>query len=121
MTAKDCRNRSRFAASSATVPPRFVRGFVFVLPSRLNLARLKFGRTLLVVGLLGVALAACGRKGPLEAPPNVSGAVDLPDNQIGAQSNDVSDYGSASVLAKPAKANRAITVPEKPFLLDPLM
>ncbi|WP_089174039.1 lipoprotein [Bosea sp. AS-1] len=93
-----------------------------MLPSRLNFARLKFGRTLLVVGLLGVALAACGRKGPLEPPPNVTGAVDLPDNQIGAEdATDMSNYGQTSVLAKPAKANKAITVPDKPFLLDPLM
>ena len=84
-------------------------------------SRLKLGRTLLVVGLMAVALGACGRKGPLEPPPAATGAIDLPDKQIGAQANDVSDYGSASVLAKPAKANRAIVVPEKPFLLDPLM
>jgi hypothetical protein len=25
------------------------------------------------------------------------------------------------VLAKPAKANRAIKIPEKPFVLDPLL
>ena len=84
-------------------------------------SRLKLGRALLVAGLLGLALAACGRKGPLEAPPNATGAIDLPDNQIGAQENDVSSYGSTSVLAKPAKANRAIAVPDKPFILDPLL
>lgn len=82
---------------------------------------LKFGRALLVVGLLGLALGACGRKGPLEAPPNVTGAVDLPDDQVGAKEQEPADIGSASVLAKPAKANRAITVPNKPFILDPLM
>ena len=63
----------------------------------------------------------CSCNPPLEPPPNSTGAVDLPDSQIGAKENDVSDYGSASVMAKPAKANKAITVPEKPFLLDPLM
>ena len=84
-------------------------------------SRLKLGRTLLVVGLLAVALAACGRKGPLEAPPNATGAIDLPDDQIGAKENDPSSLGSASVLAKPAKTNKAIAVPNKPFLLDPLM
>ena len=83
--------------------------------------RLKFGRTLLVVALLGVALGACGRKGPLEPPPNATGALDLPDNQVGAQATETPEIGSASVLAKPAKANRAITVPNKPFILDPLM
>lgn len=93
-----------------------------MLPSRLNSARLKFGRTLLVVGLLGLGLAACGRKGPLEPPPNVTGAVDLPDNQIGGEdTTDMSSYGQTSVLAKPAKANKAIVVPDKSFLLDPLM
>lgn len=84
-------------------------------------SRLKLGRTLLVVGLLAVALGACGRKGPLEAPPNATGAIDLPDDQIGAKENDPASLGSASVLAKPAKANKAITVPDKPFALDPLM
>lgn len=84
-------------------------------------SRLKLGRTLLVVGLLAVALGACGRKGPLEPPPNATGAIDLPDDQIGAKENESSAYGSSSVLAKPAKASKAITVPDKPFLLDPLM
>lgn len=76
---------------------------------------------MLVVGLLAVALAACGRKGPLEAPPNATGAIDLPDDQIGAKENDPAALGSTSVLAKPAKTNKAITVPDKPFVLDPLM
>ncbi|MCO5091402.1 lipoprotein [Bosea sp. (in: a-proteobacteria)] len=84
-------------------------------------SRLKLGRALLVAGVLAVALGACGRKGPLEPPPNATGAIDLPDNQIGAQENDPSSFGSGSVLAKPAKANKAITVPDKPFILDPLM
>ncbi|RYE33354.1 MAG: hypothetical protein EOP23_09060 [Hyphomicrobiales bacterium] len=82
---------------------------------------MKLGRTLLVVGLLALALGACGRKGPLEAPPSAAGAIDLPDDQIGAKENDPASLGSASVLAKPAKSNKAITVPDKPFVLDPLM
>jgi predicted small lipoprotein YifL len=116
MTEGSRHNCSRFAASSAKVPSRFVRGFVFVLHSRL-----KLGRALLVVGVLAVALGACGRKGPLEPPPNATGAVDLPDDQIGARENDPSSYGSGSVLAKPARTNRAVTVPDRSFLLDPLM
>ena len=84
-------------------------------------SRLKLGRTLLVVGLLAVALGACGRKGPLVPPPNATGAIDLPDDQSGAKENDPASLGSASVLAKPAKANRAITVPNRSFVLDPLM
>ena len=84
-------------------------------------SRLKLGRTLLVVGLLAVALGACGRRGPLEAPPNAAAAIDLPDDQIGAKENDPSSLGSASVLAKPAKTNKAIVIPNKPFVLDPLL
>ena len=48
-------------------------------------SRLKLGRTLLVVGLLAVALGACGRKGPLEAPPNATGAIDLPGTSTPAR------------------------------------
>jgi hypothetical protein len=51
----------------------------------------------------------------------VTGAIDLPDDQTGAKENDPSSLGSASVLAKPAKTNKAIVIPNKPFVLDPLM
>ena len=84
-------------------------------------SRLKLGRTLLVVGLLAVALGACGRKGPLEPPPNATGAIDLPDDQIGAKENDPASLGSASVLAKPVKTDKRIPVPNRSFVLDPLM
>jgi predicted small lipoprotein YifL len=94
----------------------FAQGFAYVLHSRL-----KFGRAVLVAGLLALALGACGRKGPLEAPPNATGAIDLPDSQIGAVENEAASLGQTSVLARPPRANRAITVPEKPFLLDPIL
>lgn len=84
-------------------------------------SRLKLGRTALVAGLLALALTACGRKGPLEPPPNATGAIDLPDRQIGAVESDAEALGQTSILARPPKANRAISVPEKPFVLDPLM
>ena len=84
-------------------------------------SRLKFGRAVLVAGLLALALGACGRKGPLEPPPNATGAIDLPDSQIGATENNAEALGQTSILAKPAKANRAITIPEKPFILDPIL
>jgi predicted small lipoprotein YifL len=84
-------------------------------------SRLKLGRAVLVAGLLALALGACGRKGPLEAPPNTTGAIDLPDSQIGAVENNTGGISDTSILARPAKSSRAITVPEKPFLLDPLL
>ena len=78
-------------------------------------SRLKLGRAVLVAGLLALALGACGRKGPLEAPPNATGALDLPDSQIGAVENTNGGIGETS------KTNRAMVVPEKPFFLDPIL
>ncbi len=83
-------------------------------------SRLKLGRTVLVVGLLGLALAACGRRGPLEPPPNAKNAIDLPDQQTGAVENTFNST-EASPLGKAPKRNRPIEVPEKPFVLDPLL
>lgn len=84
-------------------------------------SRLKLGRAVLLAGLLGLALAACGRKGPLEAPPNAKNAIALPDNQIGANENTPPTAMDASPLGKPAKASKAIQVPESSFVLDPLL
>ncbi len=84
-------------------------------------SRLKLGRAVLVAGLLGLALTACGRRGPLEPPPNAENAVDLPDSQIGAVENRVPTPGDTSPLARPARNNRPITIPDKSFVLDPLL
>ena len=84
-------------------------------------SRLSFGRTVLVVGCLALALGACGRKGPLEPPPNATNAIDLPASQIGGVEGDAASLGQASVLAKPPKASKKIEVPNVPFVLDPLM
>ena len=83
-------------------------------------SRLTIGRTVVVVGLLGLALAACDRRGPLEPPPNAKNAIDLPDQQTGAV-EDSFNASEASPLGKPAKRNKAIEIPEKPFILDPLL
>lgn len=80
-------------------------------------SRLTFGRAMLLAGFLGLALSACGRRGPLEAPPNAKNAVELPDQQVGA----VPDTVNASPLGKPPKRNKAIEVPESSFVLDPLL
>lgn len=84
-------------------------------------SRLKLGRAVVVAGLLGLALSACGRKGPLEPPPNAANAIDLPDSQIGAVENRVPTETTTSPIAKPPKTNRAVTIPNKSFLLDPLL
>lgn len=84
-------------------------------------SRLKLGRAILLAGLLGLALTACGRRGPLEAPPDAKNAVDLPDKQTGAVENRVPGPTEVSPLGKPPKSNRAITIPESSFVLDPLL
>jgi predicted small lipoprotein YifL len=81
---------------------------------------LTFGRAVLLAGFLGLALTACGRRGPLEPPPNAKNAIDLPDQQTGAVENSF-NATDASPLGKPPKRNKAIEVPEKPFVLDPLL
>jgi predicted small lipoprotein YifL len=74
-----------------------------------------------MAGLLGLALTACGRKGPLEPPPNATNAMELPAGQIGATESEFTSPAAASPLAKAPKANAAITIPEKSFVLDPLL
>ena len=77
-------------------------------------------KPVLVAGLLALALAACGRKGPLEPPPNATSAIELPDAQTGATETS---FGEVSPLSRSSGRgrNRAIPVPEKPFVLDPLL
>jgi predicted small lipoprotein YifL len=84
-------------------------------------SRLKLGRAIIVAGLLGLCLSACGRKGPLEPPATATNAIDLPDSDIGATPVEVPGATEVSPLAKPSKANRTITVPERSFLLDPIL
>ena len=68
-------------------------------------------RRTLLIGLAALALAGCGRKGPLEPPPDPSAKVQEPvatDNPIGPP--------------KRAKKNRTpINVPKDPFILDPIL
>lgn len=84
-------------------------------------SRLTLGRAIMVVGLLGLSLGACGRKGPLEAPPRAANAIELPDADVGGTPVAVPGTTEVSPLAKPSKASRAVTVPEKSFVLDPIL
>jgi predicted small lipoprotein YifL len=74
-------------------------------------------RVTLLVGLMGLSLAACGRKGPLEAPPTAENAVELPAEQVGGVPNTL----DASPVARTKKPDRGIIVPNTPFPLDPLL
>jgi len=76
-------------------------------------------RPVLIIGLLGLSLAACGRRGPLEPPPDAKNPRDLPAEQIGGV--PTTPGLGAAPLAKPAKTNRQITPPDVDFVLDPLL
>jgi predicted small lipoprotein YifL len=77
-------------------------------------------KPVLVAGLLALSLAACGRKGPLEPPPNAGAAIELPDAQTGAAETS---FGEVSPLSRSGGRgrDRVIPVPDKPFVLDPLL
>lgn len=76
-------------------------------------SRLTFSRAVLVAGLLVLGLSACGRRGALEPPPDASAP------QVEQQA---SDQTLPSPVGTPrSKASRGYTVPDKPFILDPLL
>ena len=75
--------------------------------------------TLVVVAAVALALAGCGRKGPLDLPPNAAGpAVEQGDTgeERAAAKGTVFDpsYG-ANELPKTPKGNK------RSFILDPLL
>jgi predicted small lipoprotein YifL len=90
------------------------------------------GRILVLAGVLAVALAACGRRGPPEAPPDAS--VPQPrasqaagPGPTGAGVDSIDDEEDEVVATpvptpRPARnAKRGYTIPKDPFVLDPLL
>ena len=101
---------------------------------------------LLVVGLLALALSACGRRGALEAPPSPAalrqasqpqGPVGRNGRPAGAPSQgtpapadpvveEEEDSLLPDVLRQPSQTSdpqrrRNYTIPKQPFILDPLL
>jgi predicted small lipoprotein YifL len=75
--------------------------------------------TLVIVAALALALAGCGRKGPLDLPPNAAGpAVEQGDTgeERAASKGTVFDpsYGANELPKTPKGAKRS-------FILDPLL
>jgi predicted small lipoprotein YifL len=83
------------------------------------------GRLLLTAVLLALSLAACGRRGPLEAPPEAAAVSAQPRAQARAASDDdgeeVADATLPSPVPTPRRRSRAYTIPKEPFVLDPLL
>jgi predicted small lipoprotein YifL len=78
-------------------------------------------RLALIAGGLSLALAACGRRGALEAPPTASVA---PNGQPAAPQAEADDEEGAAVVpgqTQAQKRSRAYNVPKRPFVLDPLL
>jgi predicted small lipoprotein YifL len=80
---------------------------------------LTFPRIALVAGLLVLGLSACGRRGALEPPPDAAAAQ--------TQEEAVSQNATQGALPSPVGTPRASSapqrsmVPNKPFILDPLL
>lgn len=75
---------------------------------------LAFARISLVATALVLALAACGRRGPLEPPPDPSAP-----KQQKADDSEQSLLPTASPTGR--KKAKGYTVPNQPFILDPLL
>ncbi|MBB4038387.1 putative small lipoprotein YifL [Microvirga flocculans] len=78
---------------------------------------LSFPRVILVAGLLALSLTACGRRGALEPPPNASA-----QGAQGGQEETLNDATLPSPVGTPrSKPSQGYTIPNKPFILDPLL
>lgn len=69
-------------------------------------------RRLMLIGLAGLGLSACGRRGALEPPPGAQAAAPA-----------VAEPGGIPVAGplKGRKKRTPITPPKAPFILDPIL
>ncbi|MXQ14753.1 LPS translocon maturation chaperone LptM [Microvirga makkahensis] len=74
-----------------------------------------YSRAALVAGLIVLGLSACGRRGALEPPPGSAAAQ--------AQQQEAADQPTLpSPVGTPrSRDTRGYTIPNKPFILDPLL
>ena len=97
----------------------------------------------LAASVLALGLSGCGRRGPLEAPPDAAapaaarqvaarpvpaspatlpqqGTLDTPDDETDEQ-EVVQNVVPTPAAPGSRKRNRGFTVPKEPFILDPLL
>ncbi len=73
-------------------------------------------RAALVAGLIVLGLSACGRRGALEPPPGSAAA------QAQQQETEADQPTLPSPVGTPRSSDtRGYTIPNKPFILDPLL
>ncbi|MBB3020460.1 putative small lipoprotein YifL [Microvirga lupini] len=76
---------------------------------------LSLARMVMVAGLVTLSLSACGRRGALEAPPSASAPAAQPESTV-------SDTALPSPVGTPRSSPRqGYTIPNKSFILDPLL
>src|SRR5215203_2518258 len=98
------------------------------------LSSLPLPRVVMVAGLIVLALAACGRRGALEAPPDPSAAQKPAAKQAAAQpggqtagpgqtAEEEADSTLPSPVGTPRRGNakRGYVIPKEPFILDPIL
>jgi len=80
---------------------------------------LSFSRAVLIAGLVILGLTACGRRGALEPPPDPSATPE----QQGASAATGPQATLPSPVGTPRRSNagRGYDVPDRPFILDPLL
>ena len=78
---------------------------------------LAFPRVALIAGLAILSLSACGRRGALEPPPDPS----APQAQAAAQAPEGQGTLPSPVGTPRSRPDRGFTIPDKPFILDPLL
>jgi predicted small lipoprotein YifL len=77
---------------------------------------LSLPRMVLVAGLVLVSLSACGRRGALEPPPSASAPAAATQQAMGGESTLPSPVGTPR-----SSPRQGYTIPNKPFILDPLL
>ncbi|HEX2134329.1 MAG TPA: hypothetical protein VHG30_00255 [Microvirga sp.] len=79
-------------------------------------SRLLCARILVVAGVLTIPLAACGRRGALEAPPSAAASAQAQAQPAREESTLPSPVGT------PRRSHGAgFVVPRRSFILDPLL
>ncbi len=89
------------------------------------------GRTLVIAGLIVLSLAACGRRGAPEAPLTAAelaaqqqSEAQRQQRQAAAADDDDDEVGNRTIMTPvptTRRRSRAYTIPQEPFILDPLL
>jgi predicted small lipoprotein YifL len=82
--------------------------------------RLSSAHILFAAGLIALAMGGCGRRGPLEAPPTAEADKGKATATINEKVPSEDAFAN-NPLGRPARTNRAITIPKQDFILDPLL